>query len=769
VIKHVYLREAVNFACGLALLVGLCSFDGGPVFAQPAITSFSPAVVKPGATTEIKFSGTKLDGPVNIWTTFPARCEWIGHDPKAKDVKQLVCKLHIPAGTSIGLGGVVVSTINGVSDVLPVMIDELPLVVDGGNNRQPGTPQEVTLPAAIAGTGDGATADYYSITAKLNEKIAIDLVAARLGADFDGVLRVLDASGKELLMLDDDAAAGADCRGLFVAPADGKYVVELRDNRFKNGGKYLLRMGVIPLVTTAHPLGVQRGVPTAIGFVGPHVEGAAPLTLLIGESSARRTSLSAGAGWSTLAVDDLPTAVESAGSKDPRSLPIALHGILAAPKEKDEFPLTIAKGQRVTFRPISRSVGSPASISLRLINAAGGTVGEAAVTENEEEPLSVVVPDDGVYKLQVSDLIGRGGSDFSYRIEARTGPTFSLALKNDPKVNKRSFSIPRDGGAFTLDVTAARNGYDGPIRLNVESTRSGWQVMNNVIPTKAAEVKLYVIPPADWDLAEIAPLRVVGQATEQPEIATATMSTVTQLRLAKPAMIYPPAWLDGLILVSGKVDKADFYTLAQTKPEVTFLRQIGQSQLTLAMQRTNAAFKDVPLTVVVPKTPAGLSAEVKRNGNGPAETYDIILKGAKDIPAGRHTLRYFTYAELTGNGQCVLSNDVVVNIVDPLAVTVAPAGPIVAGQKQKVKLAVIRRGDDRQAVELKFKALPPGVTGPEKIALTADQNDMEIELTAAADAAPVMFKELVVIATSTTAGQNVTGESAAATLEVKKP
>jgi hypothetical protein len=32
-----------------------------------------------------------------------------------------------------------------------------------------------------------------------------------------------------------------------------------------------------------------------------------------------------------------------------------------------------------------------------------------------------------------------------------------------------------------------------------------------------------------------------------------------------------------------------------------------------------------------------------------------------------------------------------------------------------------------------------------------------------------MFKELVAIATSTAAGQNVTGESAAATLEVKKP
>ncbi len=766
--KHSFLRTAGPWGCSLLLLAAI-GFVSRPCFAQPAITGVSPASVKPGTITQITFAGTKLDGPMQIWTTFPARCEWVGHDPQAKDVKQLVCKLSVPAGTSIGIGGVVIASINGLSDVLPLMIDDLPIVADNGNNRSPATSQEVSLPAAIEGVGDGPVADFYSFNAKANEKVSIEIIAARLGGDFDGVLRISDATGKELLMLDDDAAAGADCRGVFTAPADGKYVIELRDNRHKAGGRYRLRLGIFSLVTTSHPIGVQRGVPTSVNFVGPQVAGLAPLTLLVGDQQASRLPLSAGSGWSTIALADLPTAIEPQGAKDPLTLPIALHGLLSSAKEKDEFALTIAKGQRATFRPISRSVGSPASISLRLINAAGAQAGEAAITENEEESLSFVAAEDGVFRLQVSDLTGRGGNDYSYRIEAVVGPTFSLALKNDPKVNKTRFAVGTDGGAFNVDVVAVRNGYDGPIRLSIESPRNGWQVLNNVIPAKAAEVKLYVIPPADWQQAEIAPLRIVGQATETADVPPAIMSTLTQLRLAKPAMIYPPGWLDGLILASGLNAKSEFYTVSQIKPEVTFLRQIGQSQLTLAMQRTEATFKDVPLTVLLPKVPAGLTAEVKRNGNGPAETYDIILKGAKDIAAGRHTLRYFTYAELGGVGLAVVSNDVVVHIVDPLAVTVTPAGPIVAGQTQKVKLVVTRRGDDRQAVELKFKALPAGVTGPEKIALAADQNDLEIELTAAADAAPVMFKELVVVATSTTAGQNVTGESPAATLEVKKP
>jgi hypothetical protein len=736
--------------------------------AQPTITSVSPMALKPGATTKLTLAGTKLDGPVRIWTTFPARCEIVEHDPQAKDVKQLIYQMHVPAGAAGGIGGIAVATNSGLTDVLPVFIEDLPTATENGNNSQPATAQPLSLPVSLTGTSNGTTADYYSFAAKANEQVSIDLISARIGSDFDGVLRVLDTNGRELLLLDDDAAAGADCRGVFVVPADGTYVIELRDNRYKAGGRYQLRLGNFPLITTSHPIGVQQGVPTPLSFVGPNGTTATSLTLLAGEQPVSRQWLSIQGGWSTIVVGDLPTVMESPGA-EPIKPPAALHGILSKPQEKDRFPLALTKGERATFRPISRSVGSPARCLLRLLNAAGGIIAESAVTENEEEPLTLVVPEEGVYQLEVSDLVDRGGSDFAYRIEARTGPAFSLSLKNDPKANKRLFSVPRDGGAFTLDVTAARNGYDGPIRLSVESPRSSWQIVNNVIPAKAVETKLYVVPPADWNVAEIAALRIVGRAIENESIPPATMSTLTQLRLARPAMIYPPGWFDGLILVSGQNPQAGFYTLTQTKPEVTFLRQIGQTQLTLAMQRTNPAFKDVPLTVLVPKAPPGMTAEVKRNGNGPSETYDILLKGAKDLPVGRHTLRYFSYAELAGNGQCFVSSDVVVNIVDPLVVTVAPAGPITAGQNQKVKLTVTRHGEDRQVVELKFKALPKGVTGPEKVTLAADQNEIEIELTAAADAAPVMFKELVAIATSTTAGQNVTGESPPATLEVKKP
>jgi hypothetical protein len=165
----------------------------------------------------------------------------------------------------------------------------------------------------------------------------------------------------------------------------------------------------------------------------------------------------------------------------------------------------------------------------------------------------------------------------------------------------------------------------------------------------------------------------------------------------------------------------------------------------------------------------GVTSEVKRNGNGPKETYDITFKGPKDLAEGQHSVRYFAFAEYAGSGRAVLSGDIRLNVITPLAVAVAPAGPLVQGQKQKVKLTLTRRGDDKQPVDVKFKALPAGVTAPDKTTLAADQNEVEVELMAAADAAVVKFDQLIAIAAGKYAGTDLTVESPAVSLEVKAP
>lgn len=759
----------------------LAALFGSSCYAQPTLSAAVPGAVAPGKTTEVTLSGAKLDAPLKVWSNLPAQIELVPGDPAQKDKTSLVCKITLPAGAPLGIGGIILADNKGISEPLLIMVDDLPSVLDNSANHDVATAQEVQLPIGIDGNCDGTTFDYYRFTAKAGQRIAGDVLATRLGWDFDPVVRLLDAAGNEVLRADDDAATGADPRFVFTAPADGQYVLELRDNRYKAGGRYRVRLGDLPLVSTTSPVAVAAGAASQVGFAGPLTEGVAPLTILTPLASSRQTiGLSARAAssqassFATLYASDLPVFDETAPADKPdeasaAAIPGVVTGTLEAPKDRDLFQFTATKGTPVSFRSISRSAGSGAILMLRLLNAAGAQVAESPIGDSDEPVLQFTIPEDGAYKLSVEELAGRGGVDYAYAVEARTGPQFTLQLKADPNQNRLKHFLPGGDGALHLDVQCTRFAYDGPITLEVESTRPGWQVFNNVIPAKGKEVRLYVVTPLDLAPADLAAIKIVGRADVSGTGFTAQMDTTVQLRTARPYVPYPAAWLDGLVFISGVADKAPFHRVSPDRLDVNFPRLVGQAQFTLKFDRLIETFKDVPLTVLPLGLPAGVTAEVKRNGNGPSETYDIVLKGPKDLKEGLNSIRYFAFTEMGVNGRGSQSGDIRLNVITPLAVAVAPAGPIAQGQKQKVKLTLTRKGDDKQPVDLVFKTLPAGVTAPEKTTLAADQNEIEVELSAAADAAVVKFEQLAVTATSKYAGTDISVESPAAVLEVKAP
>src|SRR5205085_1582236 len=127
-----------------------------------------------------------------------------------------------------------------------------------------------------------------------------------------------------------------------------------------------------------------------------------------------------------------------------------------------------------------------------------------------------------------------------------------------------------------------------------------------------------------------------------------------QLRAARPQTPYPPRWHDGLIIVSAQPAMPGFYNVTAKNTTVELPRTGGETQLTLDFERTDDKFKDTPLVVVLFGLPAGVTAEVKRNGNGTQETYDIRLRSTKDAAAGQHLFRYFAYAELAGQGRGIM-------------------------------------------------------------------------------------------------------------------
>src|SRR4051812_6462753 len=145
------MKRGVDRVLMAALLGGAVLFGSAPVMAQPSLTHVTPGAVTPGKTTEITLHGGKLDGPLRVWTSFPAQVEVIAGDEKAKDRKEAVCKMTLGSGVPLGIGGIAVATADGLSDVSYLMIDDLLTVAGGEHNHSPGTAQEISLPTAIDG------------------------------------------------------------------------------------------------------------------------------------------------------------------------------------------------------------------------------------------------------------------------------------------------------------------------------------------------------------------------------------------------------------------------------------------------------------------------------------------------------------------------------------------------------------------------------------------------------------------------------------------
>ncbi len=171
------------------------------------------------------------------------------------------------------------------------------------------------------------------------------------------------------------------------------------------------------------------------------------------------------------------------------------------------------------------------------------------------------------------------------------------------------------------------------------------------------------------------------------------------------------------------------------------------------------------MNVFFQELPEGFSASIKAD----KDTYTVTLNGPADTAAGDLSFRIACFGEFNGKGQTIF-RDVPVKVVDPISVTVTPAGALAVGEKQKIKIEVARAaGSEAQDVTLSWTKLPAGVSGDETITIAKDKSEVEVELAAAADAVVVVFEELTVQAKTTYAGKEVTGVSQAVKLEVKQP
>lgn len=103
-------------------------------------------------------------------------------------------------------------------------------------------PQAIPVPGTITGRiAPGGDQDVYSFAGKKGQSVSLVVEAQSLGAPLDPVLRVSDDKGKTLNDVDDNGKQ-RDVRLAFSPPADGTYMLSIRDLHGRGGERFVYRL-----------------------------------------------------------------------------------------------------------------------------------------------------------------------------------------------------------------------------------------------------------------------------------------------------------------------------------------------------------------------------------------------------------------------------------------------------------------------------------------------------------------------------------------------
>ena len=178
--------------------------------------------------------------PLGLAARKAAQVELIGFSIPSNPIAEF----QVPAqqGKTVEVGIPLESTL---SNPVPLIVTDLPLT-----NEQPQehsrteNAQQVSVPTGINGrlSSEGEI-DCYAFDAMKGDMLTVEVTARRRQSAIDSHLRILDSNGKQL-QLNDDLKIGK--RGYsdsliesWTVPADGKYVIELRDVHLRGGPRFV--------------------------------------------------------------------------------------------------------------------------------------------------------------------------------------------------------------------------------------------------------------------------------------------------------------------------------------------------------------------------------------------------------------------------------------------------------------------------------------------------------------------------------------------------
>lgn len=486
----------MNVRFHLSILLVCWLLASGSLCAQtsyPMLMSLNPVAVQVGQTTEhtlksrysmwgafeVLVTGTGVKGEVVLPDTK------LGEKP---NLEKITLRFTVAPDAQPGVRDFRIATPQGASTVGQLVVVRQAVVKEGGNNDSRDQAQSIVLPAAVCGAIEkNEDVDTFKFHAEAGQTFSFHVRSMRLQDrihdlqnHIDPILSIRNDQGTTLVSNDNFFFGDPFIHQRFEQAGD--YFLEIRDVRYQGNQywEYCIEITDQPFVTNVFPLAVGRGQAAKLQLVGYQLPADSTTILRVDDQQPCGTgawSLPMGSTTSNpvpIVVSDEPVFVEQSGANDSPataqyvSLPGNFTGRIERDSDVDYFAFAATKGESFSFEVLARRQGSALDSYLRVLDESGKQLalnddlrfGKRSSSDSWIDNWTASA--DGLYVLEIRDLHGRGGSEFTYAIAAaRATPMFQLWLDTD-----KTQLTPGTGGAVFVRAER-KNGFAGEIQLDI--------------------------------------------------------------------------------------------------------------------------------------------------------------------------------------------------------------------------------------------------------------------------------------------------------------
>ncbi len=767
----------VSLPLASALLAGLLLISGpSPVHAvAPSLGGISPRGVQRGTETEVTLSGARLADAKELFlysqgiqvTKF-----------QAVNDTQVKATLKVAQDCPLGEQTLRVRTASGISEMRTLWVGALPLVEEKEPNSDFASPQKITLNVTVTGVVNNEDVDYYAVDLKKGQRLAVEVEAMRLGGTFfDPYVAILDAKRFELAVSDDNPSVGQDCMTSIVAPADGTYVVQVRETSYGgNGGcAYRLHVGSFPRPTALVPAGARPGEELDVTFIG---DATGPFI--------RRVKIPADAGSNyRLHAEDaggispsgLPFRVVNlvnAIEKEPNDTPEtatpapgaqAFNGVIEKAGDVDCFKFAGKKGQVFDVNCYARRIGSPLDPVMTLAVAGGRPFASNDDSGGPDSYFRVTLPDDKEYVLTISDHLKKGGVNYHYRVElAPVAPKSTLSI---PKVaqysQERQPWVVARGNRMASLVTLSRGGWGGEAVLSANGLPAGITVNCEGIP---ANLETF---PVVYEASSAAPVAgafaKLAASPVDPKVGAVPsgFSQMAELIVGNPGQsVYWKTEVSSL--ACAVVDELPF-KISVVQPKAPIV-QNGSMLLKVVAERKDGF--TAPITVYPLFNPPGINSQSSTTIPEKGTETTITVNAAANAQMRKWKTAVIASAPVNGGPAWVSSQLFEIEVAAPFFTFALERAAVEQGKETEIPCKITMASPIPANAKVKLMGLPTKVTAPE-LELTKDTKELVFKLQVDATSPAGQHRNIFCQAVVPVNGEPVVHNVGSTELRIDKP